>query len=81
MTTETVRHEGHALVDAVRAAAQVHNSTWEMLVPDSFTVNLAAELAEERAYADMAVIKQQLRDHICATYGISIRELASLAMP
>ena len=69
------------MVDAVRAAARIHNSTWEALVPDSFTVNLAAERAEELAYADMAVIKQQLRDHICATYGISIRELASLAMP
>ena len=81
MTTDIARHDGHALVDAVRDAARIHNSSWEALVPDSFTVNLAAELAEERAYADMAVIKQQLRDHICRTYGISIRELASLAMP
>jgi uncharacterized Fe-S center protein len=80
MTTD-VQHEGHALVAAVRAAARIHNSTWEALVPDSFTVNLSAEIAEEIAYADMAVIKQQLRDHICTTYGISIRELASLAMP
>jgi hypothetical protein len=75
------RHEGHALVDAVRAAAHVHNSSWEALVPDSFTVNLAAEIAEELAYADMAAAKQRLRDHICETYGISIRELSSLATP
>jgi hypothetical protein len=81
MTTDIAQQEGHALVDAVRAAARIHNSTWEALVPDSFTVNLAAELAEEIAYADMAVAKQRLRDHLCTIYGISVRELASLAMP
>lgn len=81
MTTEIYRHEGHALADAVHVAARVHNSTWEALVPDSFIVNPAAELAEERAYADMAAAKQVLRDHICETYGISVREPSSLAVP
>jgi hypothetical protein len=81
MPTEIDRLQGHALVDAVRAAARIHNSSWEALVPDSFIVNLAAETAEELAYADMAAAKQRLRDHICETYGISIRELSSLAMP
>lgn len=73
--------DGHALVAAVRSAAAVHNVTWEALVPDRFTVNLLAETAEEQAYLAMAVEKQRLREHICETYGISIRELASLAMP
>lgn len=73
--------EAEALVAAVRAAARAHNATWEALVPDAFTLNLAAEVAEEAAYAEMAVAKRALRDHVCATYGISVRELASLAMP
>lgn len=73
--------EAETLVAAVRAAARAHNATWEALVPDPFTVNLTAEVAEEVAYAEMAVAKRALRDHVCATYGISIRELASLAMP
>ena len=75
------QEDGHALVAAVRRAAAVHNVTWEALVPDRFTIDLTAEAAEERAYVAMAVEKQRLRDHICATYGLSIRELASLAMP
>lgn len=75
------QQDGHALVAAVRRAAAVHNVTWEALVPDQFTVNLLAEAAEEQAYLAMAAEKQKLREHICATYGISIRELASLAMP
>lgn len=74
-------NEAHALVGEVRAAARAHASTWEALVPDSFRVDLRAEAAEEAAYLEMAAAKARLRDHICATYGISIRELASLAMP
>lgn len=73
--------EARELVEAVRQAARAHNRTWEALVPDAFTINLAAEAAEERAYAEMAGAKHALRDHICRVYGLSIRELASLAMP
>ena len=73
--------EGRRLVEAVREAARHHNSSWEALVPDAFTVNLVFEEDEERAYAEMAVAKSALRDHICHIYGISIRELSSLAMP
>lgn len=73
--------EAQRLVAAVRAAARIHDATWESLVPDPFTVNAAAEEAEEAAYAEMAAAKRLLRDHICRTYGISIRELSSLAMP
>ncbi|WP_425230080.1 hypothetical protein [Sphingomonas sp.] len=65
----------------MRRAAALHNLTWEALVPDQFTVDVRAEAAEERAYFAMAAEKARLRDHICATYGISARELASLAMP
>jgi hypothetical protein len=72
--------EAHDLVAAVRAAALVHKSTWEALVPSQFEVNLDVEEAEEAAYTDMARAKARLRDHICHTYGISIRELSSLAM-
>lgn len=72
---------GSELVAAVRQAAQVHSLTWEAMVPDHFTIDLSAEAAEEVAYAQMAERKRALRDHICATYGISIRELTSLAMP
>ena len=75
----TQREDGHTLVAAVRQAAALHNGTWEALVPDQFTVNLLAEAAEERAFVAMAAEKARLREHICATYGISIRELASLA--
>lgn len=71
----------HNLVAAVRAAAAVHQSSWEALVPNQFEVNLDAEEIEEEAYADMARHKAALRRHICATYGISARELASLARP
>ena len=76
-----VLDSGRDLVAKVRTAAARHNATWEALVPDQFTVNLLAETAEEQAYLAMAGEKQRLREHICATYGISIRELASLAMP
>lgn len=72
--------QGHALVAAVRAAAQVHAASWEALVPDSFTVNFAAEAVEEAAFDTMAEAKRRLRDHICDTYGVSIRELANLAV-
>lgn len=74
-------HEGRALVQAVRQAARLHSHSWEALVPDAFTVNLLAEAEEERAYADMAIAKRDLRDHICQVYGISARELSSLALP
>lgn len=73
--------DGRRLVEAVREAARLHNSSWEALVPDAFTVDLTFEAAEERAFADMAVTKSALRAHICHVYGISIRELSSLAMP
>lgn len=75
-----VTREGHALVADVRAAARVHAASWEALVPDSFTVNFAAEAVEEAAFADMAEAKRRLRDHICEVYGVSIRELADLAV-
>jgi hypothetical protein len=71
--------DGRDLVAAVREAAWVHGKTWEALVPDQFTINLAAEADEEMAYAEMAAAKAVLREHICRTYGISIRELSSLA--
>ena len=77
----TTIEEVHRLVAAVRAAAAVHAASWDALVPDSFTINLAQEQAEQDAYDAMAAEKARLRDHICATYGLSIRELASLAMP
>lgn len=73
--------DAHTLVADVRAAAALHNLTWEALVPEPHRLDLMHEVAEERAYAEMAVAKRTLRDHICDTYGISIRELASLAMP
>jgi len=73
--------DGRELVALVRDAARRHNSSWEALVPDSFTINLLAEAAEEQAYLEMAQVKARLREHICSTYGISIRELASLAQP
>ena len=76
-----MQDDARALVDAVRAAAKRHNLTWDALVPDRFTVNAAAEAAEEVAYGEMAQAKRALRDHIYTTYGISITELASLAMP
>ena len=71
----------HTLVANVRTAATAHQSTWEALVPNRFEVNLEAEEAEEDAYQDMARHKKELRRHICETYGLSIRELASLATP
>jgi hypothetical protein len=73
--------DGKILVSAVRDAARRHNSTWEALVPDQLTIDLAHEEAEEEAYAEMARAKTALRDHICETYGISLRELISLAKP
>lgn len=79
--TDIIRGDGRDLVAVVRAAAAVHRTTWEALVPSHFEVNLDMETAEEDAYAEMAHAKAILRDHICETYGISIRELSSLAMP
>ncbi len=76
---KTQTDEGRELVAAVHEAAAAHRTTWEALVPNRFEVNLDAEDAEEAAYAEMAVAKAALRDHICRVYGISVRELASLA--
>lgn len=73
------RDDARALVADVRAAAARHRTTWESLVPDQFTVDLLHEPAEEAAYAEMAEAKRKLRDHICETYGLSVRELISLA--
>jgi hypothetical protein len=73
--------DGKELVEEVRKAARLHNTTWEALVPDAYRVDVAHEAAEELAYAEMAAAKRTLRDHICATYGITVRELASLAAP
>jgi hypothetical protein len=79
-TIEThVEEQGRALVAEVRAAATRHRLTWEAMVPDPHTVDLAHEPAEEAAYAEMAQVKRRLRDHICATYGLSVGELISLA--
>lgn len=75
------KQDGRTLVAAVREAAAIHSATWEAMVPDQFTVDPTAEAAEEQAYLAMAEEKARLRDHICATYGLSIRKLASLAMP
>ncbi|WP_019514854.1 hypothetical protein [Sphingomonas sp. Mn802worker] len=79
--TVTVAEDARALVAAVREAARRHNLSWNMLVPDRFTLNHDAEEAEEAAYAEMAATKRALRDHICTVYGISVDELASLATP
>ncbi|KRB91579.1 hypothetical protein ASE22_06290 [Sphingomonas sp. Root720] len=73
--------EGRQLVQLVREAALRHATSWEALVPNAFEIDLDAEEAEESAYADMALAKRALRDHICAVYGISLRELGSLAAP
>jgi hypothetical protein len=72
------RMDRKALVATVRDAARRHNMTWEALVPDALRVDFAHEEAEELAYAEMAAAKAALRDHICETYGISVRELTSL---
>lgn len=81
MMIRTETESGHALVADVREAARHHNSSWEAMVPNHFTINLAAEQAEEIAYQEMAEAKRSLSAHICHVYGISARELASLAMP
>jgi hypothetical protein len=73
--------EAKHLVEMVRQAARRHATSWEALVPDPSTINSSAEAAEEAAYAEMALAKRALRDHICATYGITVRELSSLATP
>ena len=75
------KRNGKALVAAVREAARRHNTTWEALVPDHFTIDIDHEDAEEEAYAEMARAKTALRDHICETYGISMRELSNLTTP
>ena len=72
--------DGRDLVGAVRRAAAKHNIRWGELVPHPFEVNAHAEAAEEEAYQEMAEAKLRLREHICQTYGITIRELSSLAV-
>jgi hypothetical protein len=79
--TRNIEEEGRALVSAVREAASRHADSWEALVPNAFEINTDAEAAEEDAYAELALSKCALRDHICAVYGISLRELSSLATP
>ena len=71
--------EARSLVAAVRAAALKHGKAWEELVPPSLAINFAAEAAEDAAFDEMAQAKRALRDHICETYGVSPRELFSLA--
>ena len=72
-------NEGQALIEAVRAAARAHGASWQAMVPNSFVVNADAEADEDLAFTAMAEAKRRLREHIAATYGVSIRELASLA--
>lgn len=72
--------DGRSLVAAVREAAASHSTSWEALVPSRFVVDESAEAAEEQAFQEMADAKRRLREHICETYGLSIRELSSLAM-
>lgn len=79
--SETTTAQARRLVANVRAAAAVHAASWEALVPDSFTIDLSWEQAEQDAYDAMAAEKAVLRAHICETYGLSVRELASLAVP
>ncbi|WP_404337089.1 hypothetical protein AB2M62_01150 [Sphingomonas sp. MMS12-HWE2-04] len=66
------------LVATVRDAAARHKIAWGELVPTAHAINAEAEAAEDAAYAEMEAAKQQLRDHICAQYGISHAELSSL---
>jgi hypothetical protein len=79
--SDPVINEAQKLVADVRAAATAHKATWEELVPSTFVVNFDAERAEEDAYAEMAAAKAALRQHICDTYGLTIREICSLANP
>jgi urocanate hydratase len=81
MPTPPAPDDPRALVAAALDATRAHGSSWGALVPDAFTVNDAAEAAEEAAYAAMAAAKARLRDHVHATYGITLQQLCSLAMP
>ena len=76
--TETER-EGRDLVAEVRGAAARHKISWGLLVPSATLVDRDAEHLEETAWQDLAEAKRRLRDHICATYGITAAELCSLA--
>jgi hypothetical protein len=76
--TETER-EGRDLVADVREAAARHKVSWGLLVPTPHVVDLGAEHVEEMAFQDMAKAKRRLREHICATYGLTVAELCSLA--
>lgn len=51
-----------------------------MLVPARDKVNDSAEPIEEAAFQELAAAKHELRQHICETYGISVTELANLAI-
>ncbi|MBA2934761.1 hypothetical protein HZF05_11700 [Sphingomonas sp. CGMCC 1.13654] len=76
---DDTQREGRDLVGEVREAAARHKVSWGLLVPSPHVVDLGAEHIEEMAYQDMADAKRRLRDHICATYGITAAELCSLA--
>lgn len=70
--------EARELVAQVRTAAARHRIAWGELVPTPHHVNHEAEDAEDLAWAEMEAAKQQLRDHICALYGLSSAELFQL---
>jgi hypothetical protein len=70
--------KGRQLVAEVREAAARHRIAWGELVPAADVINHHAEDAEDAAWAEMEAAKQQLRDHICAHYGLSAAELSSL---
>ncbi|PXA85167.1 hypothetical protein DMC47_38135 [Nostoc sp. 3335mG] len=76
---DDTQREGRELVGEVREAAARHKVSWGLLVPSPHVVDLGAEHVEEMAYQDMTQAKCRLRDHICATYGITAAELCSLA--
>ncbi len=76
---DDTQRDGRDLVADVREAAARHKVSWGLLVPSPYKVDLGAEHLEEMAYRDMAEAKRRLRDHICATYGITAAELCSLA--
>ena len=72
--------EGRILVTFIREAAKKHNVTWGMLVPAPDKINDWAEPIEEAAFRELAAAKHELRQHICEMYGISVTQLANLAI-
>lgn len=79
MRVGAVMEKGRELVAAVREAAARHRIAWGELVPTADVINHHAEDAEDAAWLEMEAAKQQLRDDICAQYGLSAAELCSLA--